>query len=102
MTEVSSLLSPPPIGGDSNVLAVKAYTGLHLEPPTRDLVSRHLAHRNKQNIYFQFAAASGFAQGLRDVLSSIGCIRIQMRIACSGIVSRAIRAFSQSARQQII
>lgn len=40
MSEASSLLSPPPGRGDSNVLAVTTYTGLQLEPPTRDLVSR--------------------------------------------------------------
>lgn len=62
MTEVSSLLSPSPVGGDSNVLAVKAYRGLHLEPPTRDLVSWNSAHHNKQNIYFEFSAASTFAR----------------------------------------
>lgn len=38
MAEVSSLISPSPVG-DSNILAVTAYRGLHLEPPTRDLVS---------------------------------------------------------------
>lgn len=30
---------PSPTGHESNVLAVHSYTGLHLEPPTRDVVS---------------------------------------------------------------
>lgn len=30
---------PSPVSNDSNVLAVQSYTGLHLEPPTRDVVS---------------------------------------------------------------
>lgn len=40
MTEVSSLLSQSPIDGDAKVLSVTKYTGLHLEPPTRDVVSQ--------------------------------------------------------------
>lgn len=36
MTEVTSLLSPI---GESNILAVQAFKGLHLEPPTKDVVS---------------------------------------------------------------
>lgn len=36
MTEVTALLSPT---GDSNILAVQAFKGLHLEPPTKDVVS---------------------------------------------------------------
>lgn len=41
MPEVSSVMSPSPIG-ETNVYAVKAYkayTGLQLEPPTKDVVS---------------------------------------------------------------
>lgn len=30
---------PSPTSKESNVLAVQSYTGLHLEPPTRDVVS---------------------------------------------------------------
>lgn len=30
---------PSPTGHEANVLAVHSYTGLHLEPPTRDVVS---------------------------------------------------------------
>lgn len=36
MTEVTSLLSPI---GETNILAVQAFKGLHLEPPTKDVVS---------------------------------------------------------------
>lgn len=38
MTEVASLNTPAPTA-DPNILAVTAYTGLHLEPPTKDVVS---------------------------------------------------------------
>lgn len=30
---------PSPVSNESNVLATQTYTGLHLEPPTRDVVS---------------------------------------------------------------
>lgn len=39
MSEVKTLLSTPTQPGDLNILAVQAFKGLHLEPPTKDVVS---------------------------------------------------------------
>lgn len=59
MTEVSSLLSQSPIDGDAKVLSVTKYTGLHLEPPTRDVVSQTKTAKKRINYWInqmQFAA----------------------------------------------
>lgn len=45
---------PSPADNNSNVLAVQAYTGLHLEPPTRDVVSAIELFYSKPNFLFFF------------------------------------------------